>query len=91
MSKLKQKIYQLVKDYPNDMMLGEQVRMLVNDMNNEWRIEQFNRNRAPEDQVSTIEELEGVVNKLFIYESPDGKKVYRRRFGDYDNKELIKD
>ena len=62
-----------------------------NTRTDEWRIEQFNRNRAPEDQVSTIEELEGVVNKLFIYESPDGKKVYRRRFGDYDNKELIKD
>ena len=65
MSKLKQKIYQLVKDYPNDMMLGEQVRMLVNDMNNEWRIEQFNRNRDSKDQVSTIDEMESRVDEIF--------------------------
>ena len=65
MSKLKQKIYQLVKDYPNDMMLGEQVRMLVNDMNNEWRIEQFNRNRDAKDQVSTIDEMESRVDEIF--------------------------
>jgi hypothetical protein len=27
---------------------------------------------------------------IYIYESPDkGKTVYRRVFGDYDNKELI--
>ena len=65
MSKLKQKIYQLVKDYPNDMMLGEQVRMLVNDMNNEWRIEQFNRNRDVKDQVSTIDEMESRVDEIF--------------------------
>ena len=31
----------------------------------EWRIEQFNRNRSIEQQVSTIEELEEEVKKLF--------------------------
>ena len=31
----------------------------------EWRIEQFNRNRSPEDQVSTIEELEKKVDEIF--------------------------
>ena len=30
-----------------------------------WRIEQFNRNRAVEDQVSTIEEMEEKVDKIF--------------------------
>ena len=30
-----------------------------------WRINQFNRNRAPEDQVSTIEEMEKKVNEIF--------------------------
>ena len=30
-----------------------------------WRIEQFNRNRAIEDQVSTIEEMEEKVDKIF--------------------------
>ena len=31
----------------------------------EWRIEQFNRNRATEDQVSTIGEMENKVNEIF--------------------------
>ena len=40
------------------------------DINNEersdeWRIEQFNRNRDVEDQVSTIEEMEKKVNEIF--------------------------
>jgi hypothetical protein len=30
-----------------------------------WRVEQFNRNRATEDQVHTVEELEAAVEKLF--------------------------
>ena len=56
----------------------------------EWRIEQFNRNRASEDQVSTIEEMEEKVREIYetkyIYESPDGgKTLYRREFGDYDS------
>ena len=46
------------------MMLGEQVRMLVNEMNDEWRISQFNRNRPIEDQVSTIEEMEERVKEI---------------------------
>ena len=63
-----------------------------NTRTDEWRIEQFNRNRAVEDQVSTIEEMEASMNKLFIYESPNGgNTVYRRVSGDYDNKELIQD
>jgi len=31
----------------------------------EWRIEQFNRNRAPEDHVKTIEEMDKAVEELF--------------------------
>tara|TARA_R100000152_G_C6718085_1_gene144514 strand:+ start:20 stop:379 length:360 start_codon:yes stop_codon:yes gene_type:complete len=31
----------------------------------EWKIEQFNRNRSIEQQVSTIEEMEAKVKKLF--------------------------
>ena len=27
--------------------------------------------------------------ETYIYESPDGKTVYRRRFGDYENREKI--
>jgi len=32
--------------------------------NDSWRIKQFNRNRATEDQVSTIEELEERINEI---------------------------
>jgi len=28
-------------------------------------------------------------NDTYIYESPDGKTVYRRKFGEYDNREVI--
>jgi len=57
----------------------------------EWRIEQFNRNRAQEDQVTTIKEMKERIKELFptkyIYESPDGgETIYRREFGDYNNK-----
>ena len=31
----------------------------------EWRIDQFNRNRSIEDQVSTIEEMEKRVDEIF--------------------------
>ena len=102
-NKMKEKILRLLKDHAeSETNLGsETARELLtnqildilnpNTRTDEQRINQFNRNRAPEDQVTTIEEMEGVINKLFIYESPDGKKIYRRKFGDYDNKELIKD
>ena len=36
-----------------------------NERTDEWRIEQFNRNRAPEDQVKTIEEMEKRVDEIF--------------------------
>ena len=58
------KIKKLVKQYPNDMELGERVRRYIND-------------------------LEDV---KYIYESPDGgNTIYRRRFNDYSDKELISD
>ena len=31
----------------------------------EWRIEQFNRNRAPEDHVKTIKEMELKIKEIF--------------------------
>ena len=36
-----------------------------NQRSDEWKIEQFNRNRAPEDQVKTIEEMKKKVKELF--------------------------
>jgi len=61
----------------------------------EWRIEQFNRNRTREDQVSTIKELDEKVKELFsepkyIYErNPDTGQMYRRELGNYDDKVLV--
>ena len=37
----------------------------TNERSDEWRIEQFNRNRSKEEQVSTIEEMENKVNEIF--------------------------
>ena len=53
-----------------------------------WRIDQYNRNRAIEDQISTIEELEEAIGKLKcepkIYErNPETQEVYERVRGDY--------
>ena len=67
-----------------------------NERTDEWRIEQFNRNRSAEEQVKTIEELNDRVSDLFtkkkkyIYESPDGgKTLYRREMNNYDTKEKV--
>ena len=37
---------ELALKYPNDMQLGKQIRQMVWKKSDEWRIEQFNRNRA---------------------------------------------
>ena len=57
-------IRRLVKKYPNDMQLGKQIRQMVWKRSDKWRIEQFNRNRSVEDQVSTIEELERRIDEI---------------------------
>ena len=46
---------------------------LLNDRGDEWRIEQFNRNRPPEEHVSTIEEMEKRVKEM--YAPADGHEV----------------
>ena len=79
-----------------DKMIKESIKntMKTNERSDEWRIEQFNRNRSAEEQVKTIEEMNDRVSELFdtkyIYESPDGgKTLYRREFNKYDKKDLI--
>ena len=42
-----------------------QKHFLSDERSDEWKIEQFNRNRAPEDQVSTIKEMKERVNEIF--------------------------
>jgi hypothetical protein len=44
-----------------------------------WLVEQYNRNKAPEDHVKTTEEIPHVYEK-----NPDTGQVFRRRIGDYD-------
>ena len=64
----------------------------LNPRGDEWRIEQFIRNRAAEDQVKTIEELDDKVKEIFsetkteyVYErNPDTGQMYRREVGNYD-------
>ena len=38
---------------------------IKSERSDEWRIEQYNRNRSIEDQVSTIEEMEKKVDEIF--------------------------
>ena len=62
-----------------------------NTRTDEWRIEQFNRNRAPEDQVHSIQEMSDRVQDMYkdkyIFESPDGKTIFRRPMFSDDPKE----
>mgnify|MGYP006228801911 CR=1 FL=1 len=78
----------------NDKISGLNKTNVESIRTDEWRISQFNRHRAPEEQVKTIEDMEKRIEEAFdsdyIYESPDaGKTIYRRKFGDYDNKEKV--
>ena len=70
-----------------DKMIKESIKntMKTNERSDEWRIEQFNRNRAPEEQVHSIQEMSDRVSDLFpekkryIYESPDGGETIFKR------------
>ena len=50
--------------------LGGEYKEDTEERSDEWRISQFNRNRAREDQVTTIEELEDKVTELFPNSQP---------------------
>ena len=84
---LEEQLENLVSRVPSSYLINS------NERTDDWKIEQFNRNRSVGDQVSTIGEMKKAVEKLFsesteyIYESPDGgETTYRRKVGDYDNK-----
>ena len=77
-------IFDTIKNTPNDMELGGKLReyywsvisenlQTASGRSDEWRIEQFNRNRAPEDWVSTIEEMDEKVDKLFNKKGEQGE------------------
>ena len=70
----------------------------VNERDQQWYIDQYNRNRSPEEQVSTIEEFNEAIhsdkeyNKEFIYErNPDTNQVYKRESGNYDWRQEVPD
>ena len=58
-------VRELARTYPNNYELGKQIRQFISNKNDEWRINQFNRNRASKDWVHTIKELEEKVEKSF--------------------------
>jgi len=58
-------VRELARTYPNNYELGQQIRNFISNKDDGWRITQFNRNRAIEDQVSTIEEMEKKVDEIF--------------------------
>tara|TARA_Y100001963_G_C6586148_1_gene355786 strand:- start:266 stop:655 length:390 start_codon:yes stop_codon:yes gene_type:complete len=77
-------IFDTIKNTPNDMELGGKLReyywsvisenlQTASGRSDEWRIEQFNRNRAPEDWVHTIEEMDEKVDKLFNKKGEQGE------------------
>ena len=50
-----------------DLVARVPSKMLLDPRGDEWRIDQFNRNRAIEDQVSTIGEMESRVKEIFKF------------------------
>ena len=97
MSKVSEEQY--IKDLEHDMdtlstmvldLRKENEKLKGTYRGDEWRIEQYNRNRSVDNQVSSIEEMEKEIQKTFeteyVYErNPDTGQVYRRELGDYDS------
>ena len=57
-------VRELARTYPNNMELGKQIRNFISNKEDEWKINQFNRNRAPEDWVHTIKEMENKIDEI---------------------------
>ena len=63
----------------NDRISGLNKTNVESIRTDEWRIEQFNRNRAPKDQVKTIEEMEEKVKEFFYNNKNNGRKDDKSR------------
>ena len=68
--------------------MGEKTPRFIKRFNNargaEWRVDQYNRNRSQEDQITSVDEIPD------IFESPDnGKTIYKRKAGHYDSREKL--
>ena len=59
------RLYDKYSELENEYKNLKQYFNIADARGDEWRIEQFNRNRSIEQQVSTIEEMEAKVKKLF--------------------------
>ena len=77
-------IFDTIKNTPNNMELGGKLReyywsvisenlQAASERSDEWRIEQFNRNRASKDWVHSIEDMNEQVNKLFNKKGKQGE------------------
>jgi len=65
-----------VKETPNDMELGDKIRKMVcNDREDKWLVEQYNRNRSPENWIKSKEEIPN-----YIFErNPDTGEIKKRK------------
>ena len=65
-----------VKETPNDMELGDKIRKMVcNDRDDKWLVEQYNRNRRPENWIKSKEEISN-----YIFErNPDTGEIKKRK------------
>ena len=50
-------VKKLVRKYPNNMELGKRIRQFISEKDDNLTIEQFNRNRRPENWAHSIEEM----------------------------------
>ena len=58
-------VRELTRTYSNNMELGKQIRQFISNKDYGWRITQFNRNRAIEDQVSTVTEFDKKIDEFY--------------------------
>ena len=77
-----------IKDTPNNFDLGEKVRDSFYDWDKPASDEDIEKLKQVLSE--QIVEEDSIKVKKYIYESPDGgKTVYRRDFGDYENKTRV--
>ena len=77
-----------IKDTPNNFDLGEKVRHSFYDWDKPASDEDIEKLKQVLSE--QIVEEDSIKVKKYIYESPDGgKTVYRRDFGDYENKTRV--
>ena len=58
-------VRELARTYPNNYELGQQIRNFISNKDDGWRITQFNRNRAIEDKVSPVTELDKKIDEIY--------------------------